>query len=265
MILLGMMLQITIDFQIVLWVGVLLYFLSGYLNSKGSLHFTLSALLQTVAFCLTFVLLVLPELPGLYYFILCYVAATILGLLFKKYRKETRLGMLIMIGLLIWVTFIITPQVISKDLSTFKKESLPAFSITDLAGNSISSESLKGNVVVLDFFGTWCKPCIKELIELQKIQKMFETENVVFLVVNADLGGDTPEKFQTFINSKSYDFQFAYDHGSKLYDMLKLTGKGLPVLLIIDKDQNVRFVHVGFNTAETNFAEDISEIILSLQ
>ena len=86
-----------------------------------------------------------------------------------------------------------------------------------------------------------------------------------FFVINADLGGDTPEKFDTFLAKHNYKFRVAYDDNSEIYKLLELQNLGLPALLIVDKDQHIRIQHVGYNTAETNFSENIIKTINSLK
>lgn len=167
---------------------------------------------------------------------------------------------------MLFIAIKIIPNDIKNSLTQTRFDQLPNFSIHDMSGNVIDSESLKGKVVVLDFFGTWCKPCVQELKELDKIRMAFkEHDDVVFYIINADLGGDTPEKFKTFVEKNNYKFQFAYDHESKIYKLLKLQQLGLPTLLIIDKDHNIRIQHVGYNPAETNFTRSMIESINSIK
>ena len=135
-----------------------------------------------------------------------------------------------------------------------------------MSGNVVDSKALKGKVVILDFFGTWCKPCIGELKELAKIQRAFKDDkDVVFYVINADYGTDSPEKFKAFIEKHNYKFKYAYDYDSKIFKLFKLQKLGIPVTLIIDKEQNIRLQHVGYNPAETNFSENMIKTINSLK
>ncbi|NEV95040.1 TlpA family protein disulfide reductase [Psychroflexus sp. YR1-1] len=60
-------------------------------------------------------------------------------------------------------------------------ETISPFNYSDIYGNEISSESIKDNVIVLNFWGTWCAPCIKEIPELNELVKKFKSENVSFI------------------------------------------------------------------------------------
>ena len=138
--------------------------------------------------------------------------------------------------------------------------------VNEISGNIVDSKTLEGKVVILDFFGTWCKPCIGELKELDKVQMAFkDNKDVVFYVINANYGGDTPEKFKAFIDKHNYKFKFAYDYDSKIFKLLKLQKLGIPVTLIIDREMNIRLQHVGYNPAETNFSENMIKTINGLK
>ena len=195
-----------------------------------------------------------------------YFASAYLGLLYKKYKQKIIISLSLLTIAMLFISIKIIPKDLENRLTQTRFEQLPEFTINEMSGTSVNSETLKGKIVILDFFGTWCRPCIQELKELDKIQTVFkERDDIVFYILNADIGGDTPEKFESFINKHEYEFQFAYDYNSKIYTLLKLQQLGLPVLMIIDKEQNIRLQHVGYNTAETNFSKYMIETINSLK
>lgn len=159
----------------------------------------------------------------------------------------------------------IIPDTIEDSLTHKRFDPLPGFSIHDTNGQVIDSDSLRGKVLVIYFFGTWCKPCILELRELHKVKIALQAhDDVVFLIMNPDIH-DTPEKFDAFIEKTKYPFLFAYDHDSHIYKQLKLQQAGLPTLLLIDKDQKIRQQHIGYNPAESNFSENLIEAIQDLR
>ena len=260
------MLKLTMNFQILLFLGFALFFGAGWLNSKSSINKLLNALLISFTFLILFVLLVLAQIPELYYFVPIYVIACLMGLYFKTYRKTIIVSVIATLAMLTFLAIKVIPVDIENSLTQLKTEALPTFEMLDVKGNLLSSETIKNKVVVLDFFGTWCVPCIKELKELDKVQKEFANANDVEIhIINANIGGDTPEKFQSFINKHDYNFNYAYDTNSKLFKALNLQNSGLPVLLIIDKDSNIRLQHVGYNPAETNFKGHLIETINSFR
>lgn len=264
MILVLVMWKITMDFQVLLFLGTALFFVAGLLNAEGSAHYLLTALAVSGFYLALFIGIVLEELPQFWYFVPIYLAGALLGLRYKKHKKRTGIASAAMMAVMLFVAIHSIPRDLENMLAKERFDKLPGFTIQHMNGEVTESGSLAGKVVVLDFFGTWCKPCILELRELDKVKAAFDETEVVFYIINADQGRDTPEKFEAFINENDYTFHFAYDRGSEIFKKLKMDHLGLPTLLIIDKDQHIRLQHVGYNPAETHFGERLAETIRGL-
>jgi len=259
------MLKITMDFQLLLFIGAVIFFIAGLINSDTRIHYLLATFIITIIYLLLFIILVLEQLP-LWYFVPIYFAIALLGILYNRHKQKIITSLLLLTALMFFLAIKIIPTDIENSLTQTRFEQIPQFSIKEMSGNVVDSKTLKGKVVILDFFGTWCKPCIGELKELDKIQMAFKDDkDVVFYVIDADYGNDSPEKFKAFIDKHNYKFKFAYDYDSEIFKLLKLQKLGIPVTLIIDKEQNIRIQHVGYNPAETNFSENMIKTINSLK
>lgn len=258
------MLKVTIDFQWLLFIGAVLFFIGGWMNRNSWKKAVLIGVTIIIPFGLLFLFLVVSEIRGLWYFIVVYLVSTILGLKAADLKTRKWYFIIPMVAVMILLAVFVVPLNLRQSLTSDVYKELPEFELDAMNGNSIGLEDFGGKTIVLDFFGTWCKPCIKELVELDKVQEGFSNDpNVAFYVVNADLGGDTPEKFNEFINENRYNFNYAYDHNSELFRKLDLINSGLPSLLVIDKEGVIRFLHVGYNTAETHFSDDLINVISS--
>ncbi|MBO2031262.1 TlpA family protein disulfide reductase [Siccationidurans ginsengisoli] len=78
----------------------------------------------------------------------------------------------------------------------------PAFTLTDNTGKQVSLADLKGKVVYLDFWGTWCGPCMREMTEFAPtLKKQFEGRDVVFLYISV---GDAEAKWQQALADKHF-------------------------------------------------------------
>jgi len=264
------MLIITMDFQLLLFIGAVIFFIAGLTNSDTRIHYLLATFIITIIYLLSFVILVLEQLP-LWYFVPIYFAAALLGVLYNKHKQKIIASLLVLTALMFFLAIKIIPTDIENSLTQTRFDGLPEFTINDTSGNVIDSKALKDKVVIIDFFGNWCAPCIKELKALDKVQAEFnDNPNVVFYVINADLATDTPEKFKAFIEKQNYKFNYAYDYDSKVYNkmmykLFKMKRISLPILLIIDKEQNIRVIHEGYNPAETNFSKNMIKTINNLK
>ncbi len=111
-------------------------------------------------------------------------------------------------------------------------------------GRSFSLASQRGKVVVLDFWATWCPPCVKGLPTMSKVTGEYADRGVVFVAV--DLQEDA-DHVAEFMKSKGWSFTVALDGDGEVSDLFGVSG--IPHSVIIDKKGVVRHVHVGFGDA----------------
>jgi len=124
--------------------------------------------------------------------------------------------------------------------SVGKGQRAPGFSLPSLKGARVSLASLKGKVVLLDFWAQWCEPCKKELPELEKLSKQYAGK-LVILGVNIDKSRDNAVKLARELG---LSFEVLLDPSGLVagqYDLPKM-----PTSYLIDKKGIVRFVHEGF-------------------
>ena len=96
------------------------------------------------------------------------------------------------------------------------------------------------NVVILDFWSTWCGPCIKALPTLSDVAAEYRDRGVEFFAVDI---GETPEDVRQFLNSTSLDLAVVMDPDGAISDLYLV--EPIPHTVIIGIDGTVRFVHIG--------------------
>ena len=125
-----------------------------------------------------------------------------------------------------------------------KGDAVPVFS---LQGEEavLSSEDLKGKVVMVNFFATWCPPCVKELPHLQKDvwEKYKDHKDFVLLVIGREHSAEELEKFRV---SRKLDLPFYPDPERKVYG--QFAANTIPRNYVIDKAGKVVYASTGFNT-----------------
>jgi len=86
----------------------------------------------------------------------------------------------------------------------------PPFAATGFDGKPVDLESLKGKVVLLDYWATWCGPCRRSMPELERLHQEYSRKGLVVLGVSVD---DPPahKKAKDFVKSKRYGYHFAFD------------------------------------------------------
>lgn len=126
-------------------------------------------------------------------------------------------------------------------------DSAPDFSITADNGSSVSLHNFGGKVLVLNFWATWCPPCIDELPSLNQFQKDFANSGVVVLGVSVD---KDPKAYKRFLDRVNVSFLTARDPDNKLnaeYGTFKF-----PESYIINSDGKVVMKIIN----ETNWTDD---------
>lgn len=139
---------------------------------------------------------------------------------------------------------------------------VPAFAFTDMDGKSHEITDFKGKIVILNFWATWCAPCIVEFPALLDAAQAHK-KDVVLIALSSDI---EKEKVTQFLQKISQTHKAGKNAFIAIDDMGKITQDvfstyRLPETIIIDREQNMRSKLVGANWTP----EDLSQIIGSLQ
>ncbi len=129
------------------------------------------------------------------------------------------------------------PQTTSAPSAPEATQSMAAPDITlpDMQGNQVSLSSLKGKVVILNFWATWCPPCKEEMPSMEQLYRKFKDQGLVILAVNIEEEGH--EAVATFLQRNSYTFPILLDakaEAQNTYQVFKF-----PETFIIDRNGNV--------------------------
>jgi len=125
-------------------------------------------------------------------------------------------------------------------LAENNKEGQPAIDFTypDINGKNVSLSGLKGKVVVIDVWATWCGPCKKEIPHLKKMEEEYHSKDVVFLSVSIDEEKDK-QKWVDFVKKEELKGVQLFA-GGWTSDVVKYYGiKGIPRFMVVGKDGNL--------------------------
>jgi len=124
---------------------------------------------------------------------------------------------------------------------------IPAFTATDVSGKSISTAALRGKVVLVNFWATWCPPCREEIPALIELQKKYK-DHLQIVGVAQDSG--SPEDVRRFMeaNGMNYPSVLSTPEIEKLFPGVY----ALPTTFVLDRDGRLAQKHVGLlNTGVT--------------
>ena len=136
------------------------------------------------------------------------------------------------------------PQMVDSVLEgrIFAQNTAPDFTVKDLEGKEITSDSLKGKVVLLHFWATWCHYCRKEIPHLNDIYKRYGKQGVAILAVSLDWNGASAVlKLQKKIKM---DYPVAIGDRKMQADFGNI--RGLPTTFIITPQWQIHRVHNGY-------------------
>jgi len=115
----------------------------------------------------------------------------------------------------------------------------PEFNATDLTGNPVSLNQYKGQVVLLNFWASWCTPCVREMPLLNDISQRY-AKDVQSLFINV---GESKGTIREFMEHHQFDFDVVVDATGKISG--KYNVMGLPATMIIDREGNLNRILWG--------------------
>jgi cytochrome c-type biogenesis protein len=125
------------------------------------------------------------------------------------------------------------------------------FELKDLDGNMVRLEDLKGNIIFLNFWATWCPPCRQEMPHMQTFHDKYKDEGIVILAVNPNMvenqGINNSEKAEKkareYIEKEGFTFPVLLDSDDSVWAVYQK--RGIPANYIIDEEGMVKYLKPG--------------------
>lgn len=148
----------------------------------------------------------------------------------SKRRLTRALLAMALVGLLIWLVVMArTGLAFFSSVSPTQEHPEIDFTVKNLSGASVSLSSLRGKVILVNFWATWCSPCKDEMPLLQQYYDAHKAEDFVLLGVNVS---DDAEDAQAYITQYGYTFPVWSDPPGNV--LIQLHMNGLPASLVVD-------------------------------
>ncbi len=168
-----------------------------------------------------------------------------------KNRRNTRPGLWMAVCLL--ALGLAANPAWSEELSGPAKD----FTLKSKGGSNLRLEDQRGQVVMMNFWASWCGPCRQEMPLLQALYEKYEKFGFTILAVNVD---ERSELADNFLKDVPVGFPVLYDSSSKvsaLYDV-----DAMPTTIMIDRDGNQRYLHRGYKPGyEAHYEKQIRKLI----
>jgi peroxiredoxin len=116
----------------------------------------------------------------------------------------------------------------------------PDFTIEDMQGNTHSLADYRGKVLVVNFWATWCPPCVKEMPSLQRAREKLRNEDIAVLAINM---GEQQQAIEDFIQKYPVDLPILLDKDVNVADAWSV--KGLPTTYVVNPDGEIVYQVIG--------------------
>ncbi|MFA7553034.1 MAG: TlpA disulfide reductase family protein [Spongiibacteraceae bacterium] len=136
-------------------------------------------------------------------------------------------------------------------------DTTPDFTLKSNQGNNQRLSEYQGQVVLINFWASWCGPCRQEMPLLEEIQQKYAKLGVTVLGINVD---KDPSKADKILRETQVSFPILYDSEGEVSKLFKV--KAMPTTFILDREGTIRFSHMGFKPGyEDQYAANIKTLI----
>ena len=130
----------------------------------------------------------------------------------------------------------------------------PDFTLESLDGSSVTLSDLRGQVVVLDFWASWCTPCIERLDHLQHMHEQNADQGLTVLAINIE---ETQGEVSTFVSDHGYTFAVLLDTDASVSDAYGVAA--IPHTVIVDREGEVHYIAGGPDDIENTLQRLLAE------
>ena len=121
----------------------------------------------------------------------------------------------------------------------------PDFTLKSRSGENLRLAEQRGNIVLVNFWASWCGPCREELPKMEALQKSYQDLGFTVLAINVD---DNPAKAESLLSEVEVSFPVLFDPEGKISQQYNLSA--MPTTVIVDRDGNARLTHKGYKTGD---------------
>lgn len=133
----------------------------------------------------------------------------------------------------------------------------PDFTLESRSGENLRLEDHRGEVVMLNFWASWCGPCRQEMPLMDEIYAKYKDLGFTILAVNVDENRDEALRF---LDNVPVDYPILYDPESSVSELYEV--QAMPTTVMIDRGGNARFVHYGYQPGyEDDYEQQIRELV----
>lgn len=144
-------------------------------------------------------------------------------------------------------------------ISSFAQEKMPTIKIKDMQGNLVDASTLSndGKPIVISFWATWCKPCVRELNAVHDMYPDWQEETGVKVIAISIDDSRQSAKVRPFITSQGWEYEIYLDENSDLRRALNVNN--IPHTFLLDGEGNIVWQHNGYIPGDEDHLYELIE------
>ena len=140
---------------------------------------------------------------------------------------------------------------------------IPDFELQNTDNEYLSYSELQGDkITIIDFWATWCKPCVNSIPKLMEIYEDYQSQGVNLIGISIDSPRNV-SKVKPFTHSLGIEYPILLDMNNEVSVDLNVTA--IPTLLMVDSEDNITYIHEGFKPGDEKIIRNEIEKLLAEQ
>jgi peroxiredoxin len=123
----------------------------------------------------------------------------------------------------------------------------PDFTLKSQKGDNLKLSELRGKVILINFWASWCGPCRQEMPVLDQLYQHYRPLDFTVLGVNVEQDSDNA---RSLLKDVAVSFPILFDNENKVSKLYNV--KGMPSTVLVDRDGNIRYMHIGYQPGTEN-------------